>query len=469
MLTDNLSHIEFTDILNVELIQQLQDSFSAATGVASLITKPDGTPITKPSNFCGLCQMIRQTKKGAENCYRSDAVLGRQHLGGPIYQKCLSGGLWDGGASISVGEKHIANWLIGQVLHEASDENEILAYGRDIGVDEEAFKQELKRVKRMSLEQFKKAADALYIFANELSERAYKNFQLKLHQEQLELMVRQKTEDLEVAIEQLRAINEELYDKNDIINHKNEALEDTLHNLRDTQMQLVQAEKMASLGVLTAGVAHELNNPLNYIKGAQEALLQFHKEHSLEKNYEQTSDLLEALKTGVERSSTIIQGLTQFSRSSKSYAEDCKIHAILDNCLSMVYNQMKHNIDLEKHYALEDLQVKGNVGALHQVFINVLSNAIQAIPVQGKIEIETALLENKVRIEIRDSGTGIDIEHLQKVTDPFFTTKDPGKGTGLGLSITYNIIKEHQGELDIQSQAGIGTQVSITLPLERHS
>ena len=116
---DSINEIQFSEIFNLEDIQRLQDLFSDATGVASIITHPDGTPITSPSNFCRLCNnIIRKTEKGLANCFKSDAALGRYKSSGPIVLPCLSGELWDAGASISIGGKHIANWLIGQVRNE---------------------------------------------------------------------------------------------------------------------------------------------------------------------------------------------------------------------------------------------------------------------------------------------------------------------------------------------------------------
>ncbi len=168
--------ITFNDLFNIEEIQKIQDAFAAATNVASIITKPDGTPITTQSNFCRLCRdIIRKTEKGRANCFRSDAVIGRQNPGGPIVQPCLSGGLWDAGASITVGGKHIANWLIGQVKNEAIDEEKILRYAREIGADEEEFRIALREVPVMSVEQFGKIATALFLLANELSLKAYQN------------------------------------------------------------------------------------------------------------------------------------------------------------------------------------------------------------------------------------------------------------------------------------------------------
>jgi len=175
-----LQTIDFKDVFNIEDIQRLQDLFSDATGVASIITYPDGRPITSPSNFCHLCQnIIRKTKKGKLNCFKSDAELGRYNPGGPHVQPCLSGGLWDAGASITFGSFHIANWLIGQVRSPELDEERMIAYADEIGADKTEFMRALNEVPQMSQEQFKKIADMLFEFANELSSNTFHNYELK--------------------------------------------------------------------------------------------------------------------------------------------------------------------------------------------------------------------------------------------------------------------------------------------------
>lgn len=174
---DDPEGIRFSDLFEIENIQRLQDQFSQATGVASIITAPDGTPITKPSNFCRLCRLIRKTELGRCNCYESDAVLGIPRASGPTIQPCLSGGLWDAGASITVGGKHIANWLIGQVRNDAQSEEEMLEYADKIGADREVFREALAEVPIMSGEQFAKTAELLFSFASELSARAFQNVQ----------------------------------------------------------------------------------------------------------------------------------------------------------------------------------------------------------------------------------------------------------------------------------------------------
>ena len=179
--TSNLeNNIQFENVFILEDIQMLQDLFSNASGVASIITHPDGTPITKPSNFCRLCdKIIRKTEKGLAHCYQSDAMIGRFNSSGAIIWPCLSGGLWDAGASITVGGKHIANWLIGQVRNEILDEEGMINYADEIGVDKDDFRKAMNEVPVMSLEQFNNVAKMLFAFANEISEKGYANLMLK--------------------------------------------------------------------------------------------------------------------------------------------------------------------------------------------------------------------------------------------------------------------------------------------------
>lgn len=172
------SAIAFEDLFNLDDIQLLQDQFAKATGVASIITHTDGTPITRPSNFTRLCsEIIRPSEKGWANCCRSDAALGHLSTTGPIVQPCMSGGLWDAGSGISIGDHHVANWLIGQVRDETQSEEEIRRYAREIGVNEEHAAQAFQEVPPMSREHFEEIARALFTLANRLSTTAYQNVQ----------------------------------------------------------------------------------------------------------------------------------------------------------------------------------------------------------------------------------------------------------------------------------------------------
>jgi signal transduction histidine kinase len=279
------------------------------------------------------------------------------------------------------------------------------------------------------------------------------------HTHNLEALVKEKTQSLENT-------NNELYNKNEIIHNQNQELQSTLQHLKDTQAQLLQSEKMASLGILISGVAHEINNPLNYIMGASIGLENYFEEYeSLDK---QTTDfLLESIKIGIDRTVGIIKGLNQFSRNSDTMDEDCDIHSIIENCILMLHNKMKHSGILTKNYTANTILVKGNISMLHQVFINVLNNALYAINDSGNIVLTTSKNKSNIEIEISDTGCGIEKENLPQITDPFFTTKPPGEGTGLGLSITYSIIKEHNGSMSFDSELGKGTKVTIVLPIKK--
>lgn len=277
------------------------------------------------------------------------------------------------------------------------------------------------------------------------------NTELRKYKEHLEILVEQRTNELSNA--------------NTALEEKNNKLNITLDQLQITQSQLVESEKMASIGVLTAGVSHEINNPLNFIKGGYVGLTNYLEEKGIKD--ETVEILMSNIDTGINRASAIVKGLNQFSRSNKDYNENADLKAIISNCLVMVHNQVKHKIELEITHSNNSLVIKGNVGKLHQVFMNILTNSIQAIPQKGKISIKTEINDDNAIVEITDDGVGISKENLLHIIEPFFTTKEPGEGTGLGLAIAYSIIKDHNGTLAFESEVGKGTTVLIKLPIQK--
>ena len=282
-----------------------------------------------------------------------------------------------------------------------------------------------------------------------------KNYEkeLELHKNHLEKLVKKRTKELESTFSELKAQKKEV--------------ESTLQTLKETQNRLVQSEKMASLGVLIAGVSHEINNPLHYLSGVNIGLENYFNEYGSQ-DKETTDLLLTSIKSSIERITSIVNGLNHFSRDNDNFDEDCDIHSIIDNCLHVLNNKYKYTIDIEKKYSKEKLVLKGNVGKLHQVFTNILTNAIQSFKNEGEITITTFTKDKNAIIEIKDTGKGISKENLNKIVDPFFTTKEPGEGTGLGLSITYSIIKDHKGKIEFESEINKGTKSIITLPLNKY-
>lgn len=240
---------------------------------------------------------------------------------------------------------------------------------------------------------------------------------------------------------------------------KNRILGASMKELQETTQKLIQSEKMASLGIMSAGVAHEINNPLNFIKGGIEVLdEELKKEKNLSMDHE---PCIHVVKEGVTRAAAIVNSLSHFSRQTDSMDESCDLHNILDNCLVMLQQKLKYKANLIKNYSSDTVLIKGNEGKLHQVFLNFLSNAEQAIESKGTVTIDTVVHEKTISISIADTGVGIDPENLKKISDPFFTTKPVGKGTGLGLTITYRIIEEHGGSVSVSSKAGKGTKFTV--------
>ena len=269
--------------------------------------------------------------------------------------------------------------------------------------------------------------------------------------------IRELNYELLASEEELRQMNEELATSND-------ALSDTLERLKGTQLQLVQSEKMASIGTLISGIAHEINNPLNYIHGGV-SVISMHLDENPVNNIEKLQPFFKGITLGVDRITNIVSGLSRFSRNVKSTTEKCDIHSIIDNCLLILHHRMSDRMIIIKEYWDERIVVIGNEGRLHQAILNVLSNADQAIENKGNINIKTEIIKNNVKITIKDTGQGIKKENIALITDAFYTTKDPGKGTGLGLSITCNIIQEHKGQLEFNSELGKGTEAIILLPI----
>ena len=243
-------------------------------------------------------------------------------------------------------------------------------------------------------------------------------------------------------------------------------VEKRTNDLKNTQMRLYQADKMASLGVLTAGVAHEINNPLNYVLNGH-SLIEAHHNAPDQSGLTdaEISEILDKIKIGIERIENIVVGLNQFSRDNTNFDEECNLNIIIENCLTMLYNKYKRKVDIRKDYKINKCIITGNSGKLHQAVLNILNNAIQSIPEKGKITISTGQDTAGIYISFSDTGIGIRKENIDRITDPFFTTKSPGEGTGLGLSITYNIIESHKGRLDIQSEWKKGTTVTISFPV----
>jgi len=318
--------------------------------------------------------------------------------------------------------------------------------------------------------------------------RAYKN--------KRKINKRLDEKNIQLSYQQEEILNKsiELQKVNEVLQEEKQKVEDAFLEIKRTQAQLVQSEKMASLGVLTAGIAHEINNPINFVNsgiGGLKSLLhhasQIFKEYDSIKNLPKEEQLEKVLhlssvvniaeiqsgfdeltgniEAGVKRTSEIIRGLNTFSRADNDEIKETNLNDNIDITLLMLRSQYKNRVDINKKYGVIPL-IECYPGRINQVFMNIIANGIQSIKNKGDITITTYANDINVFVEIVDTGIGIDKDKLDEIFVPFYTTKIAGKGTGLGLSISYAIIEEHRGEITVDSEKGKGTKFKIKLPIK---
>ncbi|WP_440906389.1 sensor histidine kinase (plasmid) [Catenovulum sp. SX2] len=282
-----------------------------------------------------------------------------------------------------------------------------------------------------------------------------------------------------------------LEDKARSLYHLNEELSTAYETLKKQEIQVIQQEKLASIGQLSAGVAHEINTPTGYVLSNMDTLTEYTqqlqkcftelqqiaKEHSqfatsfsnlankyeLDYILEDLPDLMSESRSGLLRIKSIVSDLRAFSHAEQKQPEQVDLLAVIEQTLNLVQNEIKYTaaltVDLKPA-----LPVLGFAGKLSQVFLNLLVNASQALKGKGDIKVSLTNDGNQNIVKVADSGCGIAPEIIAKIFDPFFSTKDVGKGTGLGLAISKEIINQHNGHIWVESIQGQGTTFTITLP-----
>jgi signal transduction histidine kinase len=226
--------------------------------------------------------------------------------------------------------------------------------------------------------------------------------------------------------------------------------------------QMSQTEKLTSLGLLAAGVAHEVNTPLAVISNYIQMLAKQMPEG------DPRQSIIEKIVKQTFRASEIVNNLLNFSRTGAAEAADVDVNRVVEETLSLVAHPLRaSHIQVVKQLGAPLPAVRGSANKLQQVFLNLFLNARDAMPSGGMLEIRTAAQNGSIEIEVTDTGGGIPREHIHRIFDPFFTTKANGRGTGLGLSVSYGIIKEHAGKIDVRSTPGKGTSFHVEFPAVR--
>jgi len=235
------------------------------------------------------------------------------------------------------------------------------------------------------------------------------------------------------------------------------------NRLRENQEQLIQAEKLTSLGQMAASIAHEVNNPLAGVLVYTQLLAKkinsdrFSKEGALES--------LAKMEAELTRSTRLIRNLLDFARQSPPALRDVQVNDVLERGLDLAaFSAEPKGIEIERHLSPSVPLITADFDQLQQVSINLITNALQAMPEGGKLTLRTSADDNQIKIEVQDTGQGISKENMHKLFTPFFTTKEKGKGVGLGLAVAYGIIQRHKGRLEVQSKEGEGTTFTIYLP-----
>jgi PAS domain S-box-containing protein len=416
--------VSLTDLIDLKDLQQIQDAFAAVNDVASMISDIDGKPITKASNFCGVCEIVRSTEKGDINCIKSDRILGEKAkaLMKPSYGKCLSCGFVDASAPIIVGGRHIANWLIGQRNVMGVDKNRIETYAKEIGADADEMLGAFEKMPEMSLAKFEEVLGLLWLMAKKLSALGHNNL----------VLARDVAERKRVE----------------------EALRQSVAELERSNVDLAQFAYVAS---------HDLQEPLRMISSYVQLLARRYKGR-LDAD---ADDFIGYAVDGATRMQTLINDLLTYSRASarsKAFeATDCVL--VLEQTLVNLKEQIRKNSVVVTHDPLPTVMANGS--QLAHLFSNLIENAIKFHGDEPpRVHISAEQKGDEWEVLVTDNGIGIEPQYFDRIFKVFqrLHRKNEYPGTGIGLALCKKIVERHGGRIWIESKPGEGTTFFFTIP-----
>ncbi|MBN2445590.1 MAG: PocR ligand-binding domain-containing protein, partial [Phycisphaerae bacterium] len=475
-----LGQVTLLDLIDAQDLQKIQDSFANAIGVASMITDVEGKPITTPSNFCGVCELVRATEEGRRHCQFSDKVLGEKarQLMEPTYEKCRSCGFVDASAPIIVGGKHVANWLIGQTNVVNTTRESIAEYAREIGADVDAMLSAYDNMTNMSIESFERALGLLWTLARKISTLGYRNL----------ILARD--------ISKRKGVEDRLREQANLLRNKNMELEAQRGQLQAQQQRLVsinsdleEAKAAAeaanrSKSEFLANMSHEIRTPMTAILGYSEVLAdELNSCAASDTNADcshlaSSAEMLTTIRRNCEYLLNIINDILDLSKIEADKLEIERIEVVPHQLLGTIEQLARVRADA-KHLTLR-IEYDGSVPEvihtdptrLRQILINLLGNAVKFTE-RGEVRLITSFVPGdpsnaKMQFDVVDTGIGMTPAQVAKLFQPFVqadssTTREFG-GTGLGLAISARLAKLLGGDISVlESEPGKGTRFRLTV------
>ncbi|NMM64295.1 GHKL domain-containing protein [Clostridium sp. P21] len=432
----DIDSIEIKDVIDIEVLQKFQDNYAKSMGIASIIVDRVGNPVTKTSLYTSFCNdFIHATDIGDRRCAKFHRRGGEEayRTGRPYIYTC-HGGLIDFAAPILIEGKQIGTILGGQVLTKKPDELTYIKIAEEMGIDPQKLVGSLKKIKIISEERLKAAAELLFIVANELSQIGYEELKLKRNSKSLEKEVIKKNLQLEESNE---------------------------YNNLKTQ--------------LFSTVSHELKTPINIIYSSLQLLESFHKDSSSANTDEMFSKYSKVMKQNCFRLIRLVNNLIDMNKIELGFfnlklKNNNVVKIVEDITLSIVEYARLKNINIVFDTQIEEKIIAIDEEKVERIMLNLLSNAIKFTDRGGKIYVNIYDEDSNILISVKDTGTGIPHDMLEKIFDTF-TQVDASlrrnvEGSGIGLSIVKSLVKMHGGEVSVKSKLGFGSEFIVKLPLK---